>query len=98
MQAKMIATRCSGTEMRPISSTIRVSSERASPDVTKSTLNTRRVRTSHDSGSMTRASGIPTSIQRAKSISTPYVSCMNAASSAFGGVPTSVASPPIDAA
>ncbi len=71
MHVNMIATRNSGTEMLPISLFMRLSSELASADVTKSTLNTSRVSTSHESGNMTKASGIPTSIQRAKSISLP---------------------------
>ena len=66
-----IAIRFSGLLMGPMSKRMRSSSARPSPDVSKSTLKTTRVRTNQVSGNIIAVIGRPTIIQPAKSISTP---------------------------
>ena len=71
MHRNTMPTRFSGTVMLPISSFIARSAARPCREVRNSTWKTQRVSASQASGSIAALSGKPTSIQRAKSISTP---------------------------
>ena len=71
ISVKTIATRISGTVIRPMSSFMRSSVARPSAEVLKSTLKTQRVSVIQASGNIIALSGKPTNIQLEKSISVP---------------------------
>ncbi len=97
VRPKTIATRVSSGRMGPSMARSFSITSAASAEMSPGGCRT-RTSSSHPSGSMISVVGSPTIIHCTKPISTSMSSEAAAASTALGGVPMSVATPPMEAA